>query len=85
MSESKAGVSPVEVTEDMIKRLERDVRRGVFKILTPYTVAQAYGIKISVAKKLLREAEKRGIIVLYSGGRTPVFVKPELYKKLEVK
>ena len=63
--------------KDVMKRLERDLKRGTFKVLTPYTLAQAYNIRISTAKKALREAARRGLLVLYSGGRTPIYVKPE--------
>ncbi len=72
--------SKVEFTEDILKKLERDLKRNAFTVLTPYTLAQAYGIRISTAKKILREAAERGILVLYSGGRTPVYVKPGVGK-----
>ena len=70
-------VSQIELSKDVMKRLERDLKRGTFKVLTPYTLAQAYNIRISTAKKALREAARRGLLVLYSGGRTPIYVKPE--------
>lgn len=73
--------SRVEFTEDILKRLERDLKRNAFTVLTPYTLAQAYGIRISVAKKILREAAKRNMVVLYSGGRTPIYVKPGVIKE----
>ncbi len=76
-SKGFALVSQIELTKDVIKRLERDLKRGAFKVLTPYTLAQAYNIRISVARKALREATKKGLLVLYSGGRTPIYVKPE--------
>jgi small subunit ribosomal protein S25e len=69
-------VTQISVTPELLKRLERDLKKGVFKVLTPYTVAQAYNIRISTAKKLLREAARKNLIVLYSGGRTPIYVKP---------
>ncbi|WFO75042.1 30S ribosomal protein S25e [Desulfurococcaceae archaeon MEX13E-LK6-19] len=72
--------SKVEFTEDILKKLERDLKRNTFTVLTPYTLAQAYGIRISTAKKILRAAAERGILVLYSGGRTPVYVKPGVGK-----
>ncbi len=64
----------IEVSEEMFKRLERDLKRGTFNVLTPYTLAQAYNIRISTARKLLREAVKKKILILYSGGKTPVYV-----------
>ncbi|ADI32347.1 30S ribosomal protein S25e [Staphylothermus hellenicus] len=67
--------SQIDLTLELIKRFERDLKRGAFNILTPYTLAQAYNIRISVAKKLLREAANRKLLVLYSGGRTPIYIK----------
>ena len=65
----------IEVTPELLKRLERDLKRNAFTVLTPYTIAQAYEIRISTAKKLLREAAKKNLVVLYSGGRTPIYIK----------
>ncbi len=70
-------VSQIEVSKEVLRRLERDLKRGAFKVLTPYTLAQAYNIRISTAKKVLREAVKQGLLVLYSGGRVPIYIKPE--------
>lgn len=75
--------SKVEFSEELVKKLERDLKRNAFTVLTPYTLAQAYGIRISAAKKVLREAASRGLLKLYSGGRTPIYVKPDLLEKLE--
>ncbi len=69
-------ITQISVTSELLKRLERDLKKGAFKVLTPYTVAQAYNIRISTAKKLLREAVRKNLIVLYSGGRTPIYIKP---------
>lgn len=85
MKEKEAGsvhkgftlVSQIELSKDVMKRLEKDLKRGAFKVLTPYTLAQTYNIRISTAKKALREAEKRGLLTLYSGGRVPVYIKPK--------
>lgn len=74
--------SKVEFSEELVKKLERDLKRNAFTVLTPYTLAQAYGIRISAAKKVLREAASRGLLKLYSGGRTPIYVKPDLLEKL---
>ncbi len=65
----------IEVTLELLKRLERDLKRNAFTVLTPYTIAQAYGIRISTAKKLLRQAAEKKLVVLYSGGRTPIYIK----------
>ena len=55
--------------EDIVKKIESEISKGNVKYYTPYTLAQALNIKISVAKRALREAVKRGILKLYSGGR----------------
>ncbi len=68
-------VTQIEVTPELLKRLERDLKRNTFTVLTPYTIAQAYGIRISTAKKLLRQAAEKKLVVLYSGGRTPIYIK----------
>lgn len=65
----------IEVTGDIIKRFERDLKRGSFKVITPYQLAQAYGIRISTARKLLRVVAEKGLIKLYSGGRNPIYIK----------
>ena len=60
--------------EDIVKKIESEVSKGNVKYYTPYTLAQALDIKISAAKRALREAVKRGILKLYSGGRrSPIF------------
>ncbi|RLG84466.1 MAG: 30S ribosomal protein S25e [Thermoprotei archaeon] len=70
-------VTKIDVTDDLLRRLERDIRRNVFKVLTPYTLAQAYNIRISTARKALRIAAQKGLLTLYSGGRTPVYIKAQ--------
>jgi len=65
----------IDITPELVKRLERDLKRNTFNVLTPYTLAQSYNIRISTAKKLLREVAKKGIITLYSGGRNPIYIK----------
>jgi small subunit ribosomal protein S25e len=70
--------SQISVTKELIKRLERDLKKGAFTVITPHTLAQTYEIRISTARKLLREAAQKGLVVLYSGGRTPIYIKPSM-------
>lgn len=72
--------SQIDLTPELIKRFERDLKRGAFNVLTPYTLAQTYNIRISVAKKLLREAASKKLLILYSGGRTPIYIKASTSK-----
>lgn len=60
--------STVEIGE-LLRKLKSEVEKGTVKYYTPYSLAVAYGIKISDAKKILSEAVKHGIINPYSGGR----------------
>ncbi|ADV64430.1 30S ribosomal protein S25e [Desulfurococcus mucosus] len=74
-SEKGARANIFEPSEDLLKRLKTAVSKQGVKYYTPYTLAQELNIRISVARKLLREAEKRGIVKLYSGGRrAPVYI-----------
>ncbi|MEM0002353.1 MAG: 30S ribosomal protein S25e [Desulfurococcus sp.] len=64
-----------EPTEDILKRLKTAVSKQGVKYYTPYILAQELNIRVSVARKILREAERRGILKLYSGGRrAPIYV-----------
>ncbi|RLG80210.1 MAG: 30S ribosomal protein S25e [Thermoprotei archaeon] len=66
---------PPDVPRELFEKLRRDVGKGALRALTPYSLAQEYGIKISTAKKLLREAARHGLLELYSGGRrTPIYL-----------
>lgn len=65
---------PLDVPRELYERFVQDVKKKVYKVLTPYTLASGYDIKISVAKKILRIAAQQGIIKLYSSGRTPIYV-----------
>ena len=65
---------PLEIPRELFERFIKDVERRAFKVLTPYTLAQQYDIKISLARKMLRLAAQYGFIKLYSGGRTPIYV-----------
>jgi ribosomal protein S25 len=65
---------PLDVPRDLYERFVRDVKRRAFKVMTPYTVATHYDIKISLAKKILRIAAQNNIVKLYSSGRTPIYI-----------
>lgn len=63
----------VELTPQFVERAKRELSRE--KWLTPYKVSQRYGITVSLAKRLLRELEKQGVVVLFSRNRrAPVYV-----------
>lgn len=81
VKEKEAGEAKIHLaniyqpTEDILKRLEKEVKKSDVKYYTPYTLANQLNIKISVARRILREAERKGILTLYSGGRrTPIYI-----------
>ena len=66
----------VDLTPSLIEQARRELGRE--KWITPYKVASRYGIKVSLAKKLLRTLEREGLIVLFSRNRrSPVYVPKE--------
>ena len=46
------------------------------RVLTPYTVASRLDIRLSVARSLLKELERRGTIDYVSGGKNLKIYKP---------
>ncbi len=46
------------------------------KVLTPYTVASRFDLRIGVAKSFLLELEKRGLVQYVSGGSNLKIYKP---------
>jgi ribosomal protein S25 len=68
VSEELSLKSTVDLGE-LLTKLKAEVEKGGIKYYTPYTLASAYGIKLSDAKKVLNEAVKQGFMKIYSGGR----------------
>ena len=66
-----AGIVPPnprsEKTVNEIKKL---------KVLTPYTVASRFNLRLSLARDLLEELEQRGVIQYVSGSRNIKIYKP---------
>jgi len=46
------------------------------KVLTPYTVASRFGLRMSLARDLLEELEQRGVIQYISGSKNIKIYKP---------
>ena len=68
VSEELSLKSTVDLGE-LLTKLKAEVEKGGVKYYTPHTLASAYGIKLSDAKKVLNEAVKQGFMKIYSGGR----------------
>ena len=74
----------VEISSEVVKKFERDLKKGAFTVITPYVLASSYNIRVSVAKKVLRELESKGLVILYSGGRNPIYVSRQHAEKLGI-
>ena len=58
----------------MDNRIRKELQS--MKVLTPYTVASRFNLRLSVAKNFLKELHARGIITYVSGGRNIKIYKP---------
>lgn len=63
-------VSPDYRSQKVISELKK------MKVLTPYTVASRFDLRLSAAKGFLKELEKRGVIEYVSGGANLKIYKP---------
>jgi len=72
ISEKKAVgvVPPNPKSEEVIDQLKK------MKVLTPYTVATRFELRLSAAKSFLRELEKQGVVELVSGSTNNKIYKP---------
>jgi len=63
-------IPPNSNDENVIKEIKR------MKILTPYTVASRFDLRLSVAKDLLEELHEQGVVTYVSGGGNIRIYKP---------
>lgn len=65
----------LDIPREIYEKFLDEIQRGEHKFCTPFMIAQRYGVKISVAKRMLKEASRRGLLVLYSPGRrVPIYI-----------
>ncbi len=65
MSAEEKQIRSVEVTSELEEEIKKYVRKA--KAVTPQSLASKYGIRVSIAKKLLRTFEKEGLVVCVDG------------------
>ena len=66
-----AGISlPNPRSEKTVKELKK------LKVLTPYTVASRFDLRLSVARELLRDLEQKGVVRVVSGSKNVKIYKP---------
>ncbi|BAN91023.1 30S ribosomal protein S25e [Aeropyrum camini] len=62
-----------EVTEKLVAQARREVERE--KWVTPHKLAQKMGIKVSIARRVLRILEEEGVLVLFTRNRrSPLYL-----------
>lgn len=69
--EGRSGVIPPDPEKEKVINEVKDMR-----VLTPYTVASRFDVRLSVAKDLLKQLENRGIVQMVSGHHTLKIYKP---------
>jgi len=66
-----AGITPPDIrSEKVISELKK------LKVLTPYTVASRFELRLSVARDMLEELQQRGVVQFVSGSRNTKIYKP---------
>jgi len=66
-----AGITPPDIrSEKVLSELKK------MKVLTPYTVASRFDLRLSVARDMLDELQQRGVIQFVSGSRSTKIYKP---------
>jgi len=66
-----AGVFPPDLKS---KKVTDQLKK--MKVLTPYTVATRFDLRLSVAKNFLKELEKQGVVKFISGSKNTKIYKP---------
>jgi small subunit ribosomal protein S25e len=66
-----AGITPPDIkSEKVLSELKK------LKVLTPYTVASRFDLRLSVARGVLKELQQKGIIQFVSGSRNTKIYRP---------
>lgn len=58
-------VRAIEVTPEQLEEIRKYVQRA--KVITPQSLALKYDIRVSVARKLLREFQREGLVAYVDG------------------
>ena len=71
--EEKKQTSAFDASPELISRVKKDLSK--LNYVTPYKVANSYNVALSTARRILKELEKEGVLVLYSPSRrNPVYI-----------
>jgi len=66
-----AGIIPPNIMDE---KVISEIKR--MRVITPYTIASRFNIRLSIAKDFLEDLHRRGIIDYVSGGRNIRIYKP---------
>lgn len=64
----------IDLPDPRSEKVVNELKR--MKVLTPYTVATRFNIRLSVARDLLEELEKRHVVEYVSGSKSIKIYKP---------
>jgi len=67
-------VSGITLPDPRDERVIKELQK--MNVLTPYTVASRFDLRLSVAKDFLEELHRQGIVAYVSGGRSLKIYKP---------
>ncbi len=62
-------IRDIEVKPSTLDQIKKEVQRS--KVVTPQSLALKYNIRVSVARRLLRQFEKEGLVI-YVGGNSRI-------------
>jgi small subunit ribosomal protein S25e len=71
-SEKKSipGITPPNLNDKVVGELKK------MKVITPYSVASRFGLRLSIARTFLKELERKGMIEFVSKSRNLQIYKP---------
>jgi len=62
-------LSSPDLTSELVSKVEREIKKAEDPYITPYTISQKYGIKVSSAKRILKLLKGKNLIRLVSHTR----------------
>jgi len=73
-----SGMPEKKSTKIIVPQISDDVKKEIkrMKVLTPYTVASRFDLRLSIAKDFLQDLHQRGVIAYVSGDRNLKIYKP---------
>ncbi len=67
VKEKERKIGGLLISEEIISSIRKEALRA--KVITPYTIASKYQLRMSIAKRILKMLEKEGVVKLVSRSR----------------